>query len=77
MIAVPMEPGCRDPKEWTGPVQMDFGTRLYESHFADDASFEEEIEKLATNIKRLNCEKGDRADKAFKSRRATSSLVFV
>ena len=64
MIAIPMEPGARNPEEWIGPVQMEFGTRLCESHFADDASFEEQIESLATNIRRLNAT--GRKDKAFK-----------
>ena len=55
MIAVPMEPCCLDPKNWTGIIQMELGGLLYEANFAKDddpAAFNENIEKLYQQIKR-------------------------
>jgi hypothetical protein len=55
MIAVPMEPCCLDPKNWTGIIQMELGGLLYEANFAKDddpAAFNENIEKLYQQIRR-------------------------
>ena len=54
MIAVPMEPCCLDPANWTGVIQMELGGLLYEANFANDdpAEFDENIEKLYQQIRR-------------------------
>mmetsp|Transcript_10380 Transcript_10380/g.34111 ORF Transcript_10380/g.34111 Transcript_10380/m.34111 type:complete len:162 (+) Transcript_10380:311-796(+) len=57
MLAVPMEPGTRDPSTWTGAVSMVLGSNLYEAHFdlddADDAGWDEQLDKLAAFIRRV------------------------
>ena len=53
MIAVPMEPCCLNPKDWKGVIKMELGGQLYECNFAnDDDTFDENIDKLYTQILR-------------------------
>ena len=52
MIPVPMEPCMMNPSSWVGAVQMELGGLLYEASFPsdDDVKFEENIDKLFTQI---------------------------
>ncbi len=53
MIAVPMEPCCLNPGDWSGPVSMALGGMLYEANFAnDDGTFDENVKKLYQQILR-------------------------
>ena len=43
MVAVPVEPRCRDPKHWgavgSGTVGLVLGCALYKANFSDEARF--------------------------------------
>ena len=58
MIAVPMEPRCKGPADWSGPVGMILGGELYVSDFAYNIDacpelYEDNIRKLAERITTL------------------------
>jgi hypothetical protein len=54
MIAVPMEPSCLNPNDWTGRINMALGGLLYKAKFSDDdeISFNENIRVLFNEILR-------------------------
>ena len=57
MLAIPMEPRCRDPKKWLGSVKAVLGSRLYVSNFAfaleEEEQFQANVDALAQEVIRL------------------------
>ena len=66
MAAVPMEDALLQPQNWPGVVAAELGAHLFEAKFspsatASDAAFAQQIEKLASWIKRLAPKRPDPA----------------
>ena len=62
MIPVVMEPGMRNPREWTGALGFTLSTHLYvdfSSAFTEEALFDTKIDELVSKISALSSLRGD------------------
>ena len=49
MVPVPMEPACLNPSQWSGPVNMELGGKLYKAQFSGDV-YDDSFKAQASNL---------------------------